>query len=422
MAAPRLPCPRIARGQQHLLPEQETYLHQIFQERLAAVRTCAPINEQEAEGYLSQAYRVLGLAAPRIRWFDSPLAFLAAYTPQWVSHSSGTELGENVHGQIQALVEHVLLGIWESTSEPIWDQVEGSMPESSTWDSVGNALWLQVYNEIRAYNEKRFWRPKSPHAYWRVHQFGEDEAWESVYWDREKLAALKRLPWPQRMAQDQTWRKLQETIESKRLWAAGRLDLVSAYRDVGRLACFRFFHEVCEDNELIHLARLNELVSGYHLGDAQAWLIRKPVRLGCDEQGRLHSEDGIAIQYADGMGIYAWHGVPCPERYIWGNLTRADWLGERNLERRRVIEERLGPERLMALLGGRRIDQSRRGKLIEIDLPDDPERVAHYLQVRDPSTNRQYYLRVPPSITNADEAVAWTFGLDAAAYQPDQEA
>ena len=197
--------------------------------------------------------------------------------------------------------------------------------------------------------------------------------------------------------------------------------MIRAYREEGRLACFRFFYEVFEDNPLMHLARLNELVSGYCLGETEAWLIRKPARLERDEQGRLHSVDGMCIQYLDGLGFHAWHGVRCPERYILGKITKADWLREPNLERRRVIEERLGPEQFIALLGGRCIHQSRRGKLIEIDLGADPERVAHYLQVRDPSTNRQYYLRVPPSITHADEAVGWTFGLEVATYQPDQE-
>ena len=63
-----------------------------------------------------------------------------------------------------------------------------------------------------------------------------------------------------------------------------------------------------------------------------------------------------------------------------------------------------------------------RGELISIDLGDDPERVAHYVHVQDSSTERQYYLRVPPTITSADEAVAWTFGMDAQEYQPEQEA
>jgi hypothetical protein len=205
------------------------------------------------------------------------------------------------------------------------------------------------------------------------------------------------------------------------LWVDSVQDIILAYREAGRLACFRFLHEVCQENALMHLARLNELVSGYRLGDAEAWLIHKPVRLERDEQGRLHSVDGMAIQYPDGLGFYAWHGVRCPEQYILGQITRADWLRERNLERRRVIEERLGPDHFIALVGERCIHQSKRGMLMEVDLPGDPERVAHYLKVRDPSTGRRYYLRVPPSITIADEAVAWTFGLDTATYQPDQE-
>ena len=31
---------------------------------------------------------------------------------------------------------------------------------------------------------------------------------------------------------------------------------------------------------------------------------------------------------------------------------------------------------------------------------------------------KHYWLRVPPNITKAREAVAWTFGMSAAKYQP----
>jgi len=48
--------------------------------------------------------------------------------------------------------------------------------------------------------------------------------------------------------------------------------------------------------------------------------------------------------------------------------------------------------------------------------------VAHYVRVRDSSSEREYYLRVPPEIMRADEAVAWTFGLTEEEYQPEQEA
>jgi hypothetical protein len=73
------------------------------------------------------------------------------------------------------------------------------------------------------------------------------------------------------------------------------------------------------------------------------------------------------------------------------------------------------------LVGGTCIDRGTHGDLIEVELEDDPEDVARYVHVKDASTQRRYYLRVPPAITSADAAVAWTFGLDEDAYRPLQE-
>jgi hypothetical protein len=41
--------------------------------------------------------------------------------------------------------------------------------------------------------------------------------------------------------------------------------------------------------------------------------------------------------------------------------------------------------------------------------------------VQDASTPHQYYLRVPPTIQTAAEAVAWSFGLAVEEYHPAQE-
>ena len=196
-----------------------------------------------------------------------------------------------------------------------------------------------------------------------------------------------------------------------------------SYRVAHEFAMIRFFHEVFEETPLIHQALLNEMVSGYLSGSEQAWLVCKPIRLEFDEQGRLHSASGKCLQFRDGWGGYAWHGVLVPEKLIMHpeEVTREDWLQEHDLEVRRVIQERLGNDRFVELVGGRCIDTGTRGNLIEVDLGSDSEGVAHYVQVRDASTQRQYYLRVPPSIRRADEAVAWTFGLDEQDYQPRQE-
>jgi hypothetical protein len=97
------------------------------------------------------------------------------------------------------------------------------------------------------------------------------------------------------------------------------------------------------------------------------------------------------------------------------------FLNERNLEVHRAMQERMG-ERFVSELGGQVIDASPRGMLYEVRLPeDDPERVACYVQVQDASTERCYFLRVPPTIQTAAEAVAWTFQVGVDDYCPAQE-
>jgi hypothetical protein len=48
--------------------------------------------------------------------------------------------------------------------------------------------------------------------------------------------------------------------------------------------------------------------------------------------------------------------------------------------------------------------------LLQVEIPDDEPLVC--LSVRDPSTGRQYLLRVPPTIGRCDEAAAWIAGFD----------
>ncbi len=50
------------------------------------------------------------------------------------------------------------------------------------------------------------------------------------------------------------------------------------------------------------------------------------------------------------------------------------------------------------------------------DLTVDQKIVA--VHVTCPSTGHEYLLRVPPTMTRCDEAVAWTFGMNADKYAP----
>lgn len=100
----------------------------------------------------------------------------------------------------------------------------------------------------------------------------------------------------------------------KHLWAAEAS--VRAYEAAPRLAVYRFFNEYQEPNELQALSHFNERVAGYWLGKRKAILVRRPRVLARDGEGRLHSAMGKCIEYRDGWGFYAWHGVRVPKRVI----------------------------------------------------------------------------------------------------------
>ena len=149
-----------------------------------------------------------------------------------------------------------------------------------------------------------------------------------------------------------------------------------------------------------------------------------PIKISRDERNRLHCEDGPAIEWKDGYKLFYFHGVVIKDEKIIltpEKLTKKDWLNEANLEVRRVIQERMG-ENFVKKIRGKVINKGKYGKLVQVDLGSDPERLAKYVHVKDSSTSREYYLRVPKDIKKADEGIGWTFGLEEGKYNPSQEA
>ncbi len=137
---------------------------------------------------------------------------------------------------------------------------------------------------------------------------------------------------------------------------------------------------------------------------------------------QYHSNTRSAIEWKDGLKMYYYNGVSVNEKIILypETLTKKDWMNEENAEVRRVIQEVMG-ERFVKEIGAKEIHKGKLAKLYEIKLKNDPEKVARYVKVKDTFTPRYYYLRVPPTINNADEGVAWTFGIELGDYKLNQE-
>ncbi len=147
--------------------------------------------------------------------------------------------------------------------------------------------------------------------------------------------------------------------------------------------------------------------------------IRRPVAVKVDLEGRFHASDGKAIEYNDGYGIYAWHGTIVPAHIIESTVTVESIESEANMELRRVLMARFGLSDYLLASGAREIASDNYGILYRKELPGDEPLVMVQVTNSTPEADgsfRQYFVRVPPNVSTAKDAVAWTFDLTSEEY------
>ncbi|MFD5892543.1 DUF6745 domain-containing protein [Streptomyces sp. NPDC060366] len=309
----------------------------------------------EAEAGIRLAYRTAGLAEPeRIVWADSPLAGLTAVR-------SLTDQGRSVRDEVRTKP-------WAEERRRIHDEL-GPAGWAEWWGVTGARLW----DTTRALAERiRSGITDAPTT------------------DPADLPETRQL----------------------------LLDAVLGQHDAAWLAAF--------DGRGERLAGLAEVAA--HAGwwwpyEKVTVVCERPVELHRDEAGRLDRGDGPALAYPDGFALYAWRGMPVPADFL-AELTTLDPTRirtEENAELRRVMLEYYGYDRYLAESGAEPIGKDETGILWRIALADDEDVVMVEVVNSTPEpdgTSRTYWLRVPPNTRTAKEGVAWTFGLDAQAYEP----
>ncbi|QXE33572.1 hypothetical protein KQY30_03980 [Streptomyces sp. GMY02] len=152
-------------------------------------------------------------------------------------------------------------------------------------------------------------------------------------------------------------------------------------------------------------------------------ICERPAELHRDEAGRLDRGDGPALAYPDGFALYAWRGMPVPAGFLseLASLTPERIRDEANAELRRVMLEYYGYDRYLSESGARPVHRDETGVLwrIALDGDEDIAMVEVVNSTPEPDgTYRTYWLRVPPTTRTAKQGVAWTFGLEAAEYEP----
>ena len=377
----------------HLNPAQAQQLTVLLDEWLAIGLSTQPADRGRAEAGVGMAYRATDLEPPvHLIWFDSPLA--GALATSWFARGLGSstprgslrQIKEQVKAQVAALVAE---GAGHEVGEPVRDRVRDRVLtriERQVWHQVGEDAWQQV--------RSRIWSALDLRLRALVNEPISAQLTSQL---RSQVAALAQL----------------------RHCATGQFDASW----VGFYETFRALGLTGVTDELAGICTLTQSCGWWWPFKGLCILTERPTSLERDEEGRLHSASGPALAYPDGWSIYALHGVRVTEAVIQRpeSITVRQIQRETNAEIRRVLLERYGFDRYVLDGGGQPIHTDNFGTLYRCELPGEEPRFMVCVTNSTPEadgTFKRYLLRVPPSITTAREAVAWTFQMSERDYSP----
>lgn len=163
------------------------------------------------------------------------------------------------------------------------------------------------------------------------------------------------------------------------------------------------------------------LVHAHMCFEDVVFLSERPRSVHIDADGRFHNDSGPAISYDGGFEIFCWHGTRVPPYAIMIEPKVSLIDSEQNVEARRVMIERYGVSRFLQDAGASLVHEDDFGRLYRRDLFGDEPLVMVEVKNATPEpdgTRRRFFLRVPPSISSARQAVAWTFSMSTLEYAP----
>ncbi len=152
-------------------------------------------------------------------------------------------------------------------------------------------------------------------------------------------------------------------------------------------------------------------------------ILEPPKVMRLDNRVRFHSLDSPAFidGDVDANQYYSLCGVGVKKDYIenFDKLKPKTILQEGNSEVRRVLMEKYGYEKFVQDLGTKPFHSDDFGSLYRIELADDEPlcMVSVINKTAEPDGSfKEYWLRVPPDITTAKAACAWTFRMKPEEY------
>jgi len=125
--------------------------------------------------------------------------------------------------------------------------------------------------------------------------------------------------------------------------------------------------------------------------------------------GRLHKDEGAAVEYSDGWKVFALNGILMdPEQVLTPaeKILPESVLRENNADRRRELIRKVGIERMLSKLPHNSLDKRGTYELLSIRLSEEvPD--ARYLRMINPSVGVFHLEGVDPSCKTVTESLNW---------------
>jgi|AGTN01.2.fsa_nt_gi hypothetical protein len=180
------------------------------------------------------------------------------------------------------------------------------------------------------------------------------------------------------------------------------------------------------DSQATAWLTLTRHAAAYEFRTSVCFVCEHPTHLSLDNQANAHRENGPAMEFSDGWNVYAWHGRRVPSEIIEypERITVRQIEKERNIEVRRIMIQRYGERKFFVDSGALEIHKDSFGTLYRKEMEGDEPLVMVKVMNSTPEwdgSHKGYFIRVPPEITTAKAAVAWSFQLASNEYDPNIE-
>lgn len=429
-------------------PEQEAQVAAASDEWLRIALATDPADRPAAEEAVRRAYRASGLSAPaQMIWLGSPLAGAIA-----AAILSITELSDHTPDEywraVRSQLQHRLRQAWVQPpldfsgggdglapgrfGAPVGNQVRGPLAEAvrhTFQEELQRRFdWSMPGVPVDHNSNGEAGGPVPRGTGWRLDELirrGIQPA-AALGWRLrdliqevvEPLALPFLMEGPDEFEWESRW-DARNVIEA--VWGQPDADWLAHVSAVRRLV-----PGAADIRGLDDLMRVARCAGWWWPFERLVILTERPTAIQLDGEGRLHSADGPAVTYPDGLSIWSWQGVTVPRHVIEEpeRITARQIQRESNVEVRHIMLERYGADRYLRVAGAERVSSDDTGILWCSDMGDgiDAEPLV-MVEVRNSTpepdgSHKHYWLRVPPHIRSAREGVAWTFGLPTGDYRP----